>query len=119
MASGSKDASVRLWKFTILKDGKESQEIAQKEEEVLKLKCVIFEVPSDKENITLSVALDAILAGHEGLVSGVHWARTVTKGKESTKMMERTLATKSVQYKPYFAKALTIIFLTSTFSTSR
>ncbi|XP_042888414.1 elongator complex protein 2-like isoform X2 [Penaeus japonicus] len=83
LASGSKDASVRLWKFTILKDGKESQEIAQKEEEVLKLKCVIFEVPSDKENITLSVALDAILAGHEGLVSGVHWARTVTKDDQT------------------------------------
>lgn len=88
LASGSKDASVRLWKFTTLKGGKESQDTTEKGDAILKLKSVIFQVSSDKEDITLSVSLDAILAGHEGLVSGVHWARTITRGKKE--IMNRT-----------------------------
>lgn len=79
LASGSKDASVRLWKFTTQKGGKEKQDTDQKVDDILKLKSVTFQVPADKEEITLSVSLDAILAGHEGLVSGVHWARPITK----------------------------------------
>lgn len=81
LASGSKDASVRLWKFSFTKNLDELQESETVESDELKLKSVNFRAPSDSVNVNVSVLLDAVLAGHEGLVSEVCWARPVRRGK--------------------------------------
>ncbi|XP_042233398.1 elongator complex protein 2-like isoform X2 [Homarus americanus] len=81
LASGSKDASVRLWRFSTIKNNEHLQECVNAGKEELRLKSVIFKAPSTASDITISVLLDAILAGHEGLVSRVYWARPiVTEG---------------------------------------
>ncbi|KAG7162584.1 elongator complex protein 2-like, partial [Homarus americanus] len=77
LASGSKDASVRLWRFSTIKNNEHLQECVNAGKEELRLKSVIFKAPSTASDITISVLLDAILAGHEGLVSRVYWARPI------------------------------------------
>ncbi|KAK7081757.1 Elongator subunit elp2 [Halocaridina rubra] len=78
-ASGSKDATVRLWRFSTLKTIDESAEKIAEENKILKLRSVEFQIAAatEGEDLTMSVLLDAILAGHEGLVSEVYWARSV------------------------------------------
>ncbi|XP_071540160.1 elongator complex protein 2 [Panulirus ornatus] len=83
LASGSKDASVRLWRFSYMKSNEQLQDTLNAGNKELRLRSIIFNVPSDTADVILSVLLDAILAGHEGLVSEVHWARPVLKDSGS------------------------------------
>lgn len=46
----------------------------------LKLKNITFDIPSKSEDISMQVLLDAVLAGHEGLVSEVCWSRATQDG---------------------------------------
>lgn len=77
LASGSKDATVRLWKLSKLPDLSEPQEEQDTE---LKLKSITFEIPSLCEDISMCALLDTVLSGHEGLVSEVCWARPALHG---------------------------------------
>ncbi|XP_045624889.2 elongator complex protein 2 [Procambarus clarkii] len=79
LASGSKDSSVRLWRFSTLKNDEQLQEAMNAGNKELRLKAVIFQLPSNSSDVIMSVLLDAILAGHEGLVSEVCWARPIVK----------------------------------------
>lgn len=80
LASGSKDATVRLWKLSTIRDGSQMQEEHVVPSKELKLKSITFEIPSIYENISMCVLLDAVLSGHEGLVSEVCWARPSVQG---------------------------------------
>ncbi|XP_063875782.1 elongator complex protein 2-like isoform X3 [Scylla paramamosain] len=80
LASGSKDATVRLWKLSKLQDINEPQEEQDASNRELKLKSITFEIPSLCEDISMCALLDTILSGHEGLVSEVCWARPSLHG---------------------------------------
>ncbi|XP_043668113.1 probable elongator complex protein 2 [Vespula pensylvanica] len=62
IATGSQDATIRLWKISIYKEEKSS-------EEILEQKKHLFEVDEIKYNTTL----ESVLSGHEGWIYGVHW----------------------------------------------
>lgn len=83
LASGSKDSTVRIWKMSAVKEKDQEQEtcITSKETE-LKLKNITFNIPSRSEDILMQVLLDAVLAGHEGLVSEVCWSRPTLDDKQ-------------------------------------
>lgn len=61
------------------KDQEEETRFTSKETE-LKLKNITFNIPSKCEDISMQVLLDAVLAGHEGLVSEVCWSRPTLDG---------------------------------------
>ncbi|KAG0727400.1 Elongator complex protein 2 [Chionoecetes opilio] len=79
LASGSKDATVRLWKLSIIRDRSQQEEEDASSQE-LKLKSITFEIPSACEDLVMCALLDAVLAGHEGLVSEVCWAKPSLQG---------------------------------------
>ena len=83
LASGSKDATVRLWKLSRLQGINELQEEQDASSRELKLKSITFEIPSLYEDISMCALLDTVLSGHEGLVSEVCWARPSLCGKSS------------------------------------
>ncbi|XP_064091451.1 elongator complex protein 2-like isoform X2 [Macrobrachium nipponense] len=79
LASGSKDSSVRVWRFSVQKEA-EALEEEDKKNRVLKLRSVVMQIKhSGNKYLTMSVLLDSLLAGHEGLVSQVCWARSIVK----------------------------------------
>ncbi|XP_045134458.1 elongator complex protein 2-like [Portunus trituberculatus] len=80
LASGSKDATVRLWKLFKLQNINEPQEEQNASSVELKLKSITFEIPSLCEDISLCALLDTVLSGHEGLVSEVCWASPSFQG---------------------------------------
>lgn len=56
----------------------EETSLTSKEE--LKLKNITFDIPSTCGIISMQILLDAVLAGHEGLVSEVCWSRATLNG---------------------------------------
>ncbi|XP_068222303.1 elongator complex protein 2-like isoform X1 [Palaemon carinicauda] len=82
LASGSKDSSVRVWKVWVLEKGDDAKDAEDREDKVLRLRSVVFRVKpssSGDKDVTTSVLLDTILAGHEGLRSEVPWAGPMIK----------------------------------------
>lgn len=80
MASGSKDSTVRIWKMSSVREKEQVKEVCLNSKEELRLKNITFNIPSKCEDISMCVLLDAVLAGHEGLVSEVCWARPTLDG---------------------------------------
>ncbi|KAK8744911.1 hypothetical protein OTU49_000685 [Cherax quadricarinatus] len=79
LASGSKDSSVRVWRFSVIKHNEQLEKAVNAGNKELRLRPVILKIPSTTSDVIISVLLDAILAGHEGLVSEVCWAQPVFK----------------------------------------
>ncbi|XP_068213632.1 elongator complex protein 2-like [Palaemon carinicauda] len=81
LASGSKDSSVRVWKVSVLEKEDDVKDAEDRESKVLRLRSVVFRVKpsSGDKDVTISVLLDTILAGHEGLISEVRWACPIIK----------------------------------------
>ncbi|CAL4060202.1 unnamed protein product, partial [Meganyctiphanes norvegica] len=82
VASGSKDGFVRLWKFSIEdKEQNDQEEYINKDE--LQMKSLIVCMPSAKDTVHVKITMEAVLMGHEGLVSQVQWAPREVNGNES------------------------------------
>ncbi|XP_068221840.1 elongator complex protein 2-like [Palaemon carinicauda] len=88
LSSGPKDSSVRVWKVSVLEKGDNVKDAEDREDKVLRLRSVLFRVKPNSscdKDVTISVLLDTILAGHGGLRSEVPWAGPIIKdgGKPS------------------------------------
>ncbi|XP_068221730.1 elongator complex protein 2-like isoform X1 [Palaemon carinicauda] len=84
LSSGPKDSSVRVWKVWVLEKGDDVKDAEDREHKVLRLRSVVFRVKpssSSDKDVTISVLLDTILAGHGGLRSEVPWAGPMIKGE--------------------------------------
>lgn len=67
LASGSQDATIRLWKISAYNIEYSNDELHQKEQ--------VFMVNGTKYNITL----ESVLCGHEGWIYGIHWLQLDNK----------------------------------------
>ncbi|XP_046816930.1 probable elongator complex protein 2 [Vespa crabro] len=92
IATGSQDATIRLWKISIHKEEKSI-------EEILEQKKHLFEVNGIKYNTTL----ESVLCGHEGWIYGVHWYPVKKQdgiNQNSTKLLSCSLDKSMIIWEP-------------------
>uniref|UniRef100_S4RVI8 Elongator complex protein 2 n=1 Tax=Petromyzon marinus TaxID=7757 RepID=S4RVI8_PETMA len=86
LASCSQDCMIRLWRVSPKSPGEELA-FPRQEEGVLKLKENTFSVLTSDQTFLYCVKLEAVLAGHENRVYGVHWQpASIQDGKRSQPM---------------------------------
>ncbi|XP_061411659.1 elongator complex protein 2 isoform X1 [Lethenteron reissneri] len=86
LASCSQDCMIRLWRVSPKSPGEELA-FPRQEEGVLKLKENTFSVLTSDQTFLYYVKLEAVLAGHENRVYGVHWQpASIQDGKHSQPM---------------------------------
>ncbi|KAI4502559.1 hypothetical protein M0802_002471 [Mischocyttarus mexicanus] len=92
IATGSQDATIRLWKISVDKEEKSSENILEQKKQ-------LFEVNGIKYNTTL----ESVLSGHEGWVFGVHWYPVVKKNDadhNSAKLLSCSLDKSMIIWEP-------------------
>lgn len=92
IATGSQDATIRLWKISVDKEDKSIEEILEQKKQS-------FEVNGIKYNTTL----ESVLSGHEGWIYGVHWYPVEKKegiDHNSTKLLSCSLDKSMIIWEP-------------------
>lgn len=79
LASCSQDSLIRVWKLCA-KSATDTR--TEYDHSIIRMKEDIFEVKEKDESSVYAVTLEAVLAGHENWVYGVHWQPPVSKGGE-------------------------------------
>lgn len=82
LASGSQDAVIRLWKFTIEENTGGTCKSNKVLDDVIKLEIKKLNVlKNDGSVCCYEIQLETVISGHDGWIYGVHWKRNVCSGK--------------------------------------
>lgn len=82
LASGSQDAVIRLWKFTIEENARDTCKLNKLLDDVIKLESKKLRVlKNDGSTCCYTIQSETVISGHDGWIYGVHWKRNVCPGK--------------------------------------